>query len=91
MAMQQQQQMELQQRQIMAQLALLEGKAKEAMAKGDKAQMEQLMKKLEALKTSMEIAGGVAAAPQLALAADQIMRDVSGVNNMTPGKPAGVQ
>lgn len=91
LAIQQQQQMELQQRQIMAQLALLEGKAKEAMAKGDKAQMEQLMKKLEALKASMEIAGGVAAAPQLALAADQIMRDVSGVNNMAPAKPAGVQ
>jgi hypothetical protein len=88
---QQEQQMALQERQIKAQLALLEGKAKEAMAKGDKAQMEKLMKKLEALKASMEIAGGVAANPQLAQAADQIMRDVEGVNNVAPPLPAGVQ
>ena len=88
---QQEQQMQLQQRQIMAQLALLEGKAKEAMAKGDKAEMDKLMKKLEALKASMEIAGGVAANPQLAQAADEIMRDVTGVNNMAPPLPAGVQ
>lgn len=90
-AAQQQQQLEIQQRQIMAQLSLIEGKAREAMAKGDKADMDKLMTKLQALKQSMDIAGSVGANPHLAQAADQIMRDVSGVNNVAPGLPAGVQ
>lgn len=84
-------QMMLQQRQIMAQLALLEGKAKEAAAKGDQAEMNKLMTKLLALQQSMKLAGGVAANPQLAQAADQIMRDVTGVNNTAPGLPTNVQ
>ena len=88
------QQMALQQRQILAQLNLLEGKAKEAVAKGDKAQMDKLMTKLKALKESMDIAGGVAANPHLAQAADAIMRDVNqvpDVNNVAPALPDGVQ
>lgn len=88
---QQKQALQLQQRQIEAQLSLLEGKAREAAAKGDKAEMDKLMTKLKALQQSMEIAGSVGANPHLAQAADQIMRDVSGMNNVAPGLPAGVQ
>lgn len=81
-----------QQRQMEAQLSLIEGKAKEALAKGNKAVVEQMLTKLKALQQSMEIAGAAGVAPRsLAQAADQIMRDVSGVNNVAPGLPAGVQ
>jgi hypothetical protein len=89
-----QEQMALQQRQVMAQLSLLEGKAREAMAKGDKAEMEKLMKKLEALQKSLQIAGEVGTQPHLARAADQIIQDVTAVpviNNIPPALPAGVQ
>jgi len=87
---QQQAQMEMQQRQILAQIGLIEGKAKEAMAKGDKADLDKMLTRLKALRESMEIAGSVGANPQLAAAADEIMRDVTGVNNVPPGLPAGV-
>jgi len=86
---QQQAQMEMQQRQILAQIGLIEGKAKEAMAKGDKADLDKMLTRLKALRESMEIAGSVGANPQLAAAADEIMRDVTGVNNVPPGLPAG--
>ena len=86
--------MQLQFRKMEADIALIEGKAKEAIARGDKAQLEALMTKLNALKESLSLAGSVAVAPELTVAADQIMQDVTAtptVNNVAPPLPAGVQ
>lgn len=86
--------MQLQFRKMEADIALIEGKAKEAVARGDKAQLEALMTKLTALKESMSLAGAAAVAPELTVAADQIMSDVTAtptVNNVAPPLPAGVQ
>ena len=86
--------MNLQFRKMEADIALIEGKAKEAIARGDKAQLEALMTKLSALKESLSLAGSAAVAPELTVAADQIMQDVTAtptVNNVAPPLPAGVQ
>lgn len=91
---QQQLAMEMMQRKAVADIALIEGKAKEAIAKGNKAELEALLAKLEALKQSMSIAGSAAVAPELTTAADQILSDVTAVpvvNNVAPALPAGVQ
>ncbi len=85
---QQSQAMQLQQTNIAMQMKKLEedirlvsAKANEAEAKGDKAKMEAMITRLDALLKSMDIAGSVATVPQLATAADQILNDV---NNNTP-------
>jgi hypothetical protein len=86
-------QMEDQRRQVAAQLALIEGKAKAAIAEGNKKELEALSLKLEALKKSMEVAGGAAANPMLAKAADQLMADITRVptvNNIAPPIPPNV-
>jgi len=91
---QQEQIMAMQQRKIEADIALIEGKAKEAVAKGNKAELDALLAKLTALAKSMELAGGASASPHLTVAADQIMHDASAVpvvNNIAPPLPAGVQ
>ena len=67
--------------------------AKEKLAE-NKAQLEALMTKLSALKESLSLAGSAAVAPELTVAADQIMQDVTTtptVNNVAPPQPAGVQ
>ena len=90
----QQQAMELMQKKALADIALIEGKAKEAIAKGNKAELEALLVKLDALSKSMSIAGSAAVAPELTTAADQILSDVTAVpvvNNIAPPLPAGVQ
>lgn len=93
---QQQQDManEMLMRKTMADIALIEGKAQEAIARGSKAELEALLTKLEALKQSMSIAGSAAVAPELTVAADQLLNDITGtpvVNNVAPPLPAGVQ
>jgi hypothetical protein len=89
---------ELMKRKAAADIALIEGKAKEAIAKGNKAELEAMLTRLTALKESMNIAGSAAVAPELTMAADQILADVSApptdtpiVNNVPPPLPAGVQ
>ena len=89
----QQQAMEMMQKKAMADIALIEGRAKEAIAKGNKAELEALLAKLEALTKAMSIAGSAAVAPGLTTAADQILSDVTAVpvvNNVAPPLPAGV-
>lgn len=100
---QQQMAMELMQKKALADIALIEGKAKEAIAKGNKAELEAMLAKLEALTKAMTIAGSAAVAPELTTAADQILSDVTAtptiqppvpvdqVNNIAPPLPAGVQ
>lgn len=86
-------QMEDQRRQVAAQLSLIEGKAKAAIADGNKKELEALSTQLDALKKAMEVAGGAAANPGLARAADQIMADITGVptvNNVAPPIPQDV-
>jgi hypothetical protein len=86
--------MELMQKKALADIALIEGKAKEAIAKGNKAELEALLAKLKILADSMSLAGSAAVAPELTAAADQIVSDVTvvpTVNNVAPPLPDGVQ
>ena len=88
--------MEMMQKKAMADIALLEGKAKEAIAKGNKAELESMLTKLDALTKAMHLAGSAAMAPELTAAADQILSDVTAqpvqqVNNVAPPLPPGVQ
>lgn len=102
-AAQQQMAMELMTKKAMADIALIEGKAKEAIAKGNKAELEALLTKLDALTKAMTIAGSAAVAPELTTAADQILSDVTAtpavmapapqgptVNNIAPPLPPDV-
>lgn len=85
--------MKIQLQEAMAKLKLIEGQAKKAEAEGNAKELTALITKLDAMKRAIELAGGVAAAPKLAMAADQIMQDVTAVpvvNNIPPGLPAGV-
>lgn len=72
-----QQEAELQQRQVMAQITTLEGKAREAIAKGDLTAMKAIREKLLTMAESMDMAGGMAAVPDLAPVADQLMEDAA--------------
>lgn len=93
-AQQQQMAMEMAMKEGLANIALIEGKAKEALARGNKAELETMLSKLEALTRAMSIAGSAAVAPELTTAADQILSDVTAiptVNNVAPPLPAGVQ
>jgi hypothetical protein len=75
----QQQQIDDARRKFDAELALINGKAREAVAKGSKEELGALLVKLEALAKSMDLASHAAADPAITGAADQIMQDVSGV------------
>lgn len=84
----------LQMKKLEEDIRLISAKADEAESRGEKAKVEALLSKLEALIKSMGIAGGVATTPQLAAAADQILADVKAenqpVNNIAPPLPPGV-
>lgn len=72
---QQQQEQEVQTRKLMAELTAMEGKAKEAMGKGNTAIAKAITEKLAAMKESLEIAGMLATAPALGPIADEVMDD----------------
>jgi len=72
---QQKQEAELSARKVMAELETIEGKAKEAMAKGSAATAKAIREKLDAMKQSLEIATALQAAPALGPMADEIMDD----------------
>jgi hypothetical protein len=83
----------IQLRTLQANLAIIEGKAKEAIARGNKAELDTLISKLDTFKRSLEVAGGAAAHPGLARAADQILTDITGVpavHNVAPALPEKV-
>lgn len=74
---QQQQDQELQARKLMAELEMLEGKAKEALGKGNTAIAKALTEKLGAMKQSLEISTALQASPNLGTMADEIMDDAA--------------
>lgn len=84
---QKQQEREIQMRQIMADLELLEAKAKAAKNKGDKVEMEAITEKLEAMTLALEIAGTLNMAPELASTADIVMTD--GARGLPDKEPVG--
>ena len=76
---QQQQAMDDQRAKFQAEIALINGKAQEAVARGSKEQLNALLVKLEALAKSMDLASHAAADPAITGAADQILSDVNAV------------
>lgn len=74
---QQAQEQELQMRKIMAELETLEGKAKEALGKGNTAIAKALTEKLDGMKQALEISTALQASPNLGTMADEIMDDAA--------------
>ena len=74
---QKQQQQELQMREVEANLQLLEGKAKDALASGDKKLADAIKAKLESMQKSLDVATTLRSAPQLGQVADEVIQDAT--------------
>ncbi len=86
------QQQQDQRREVEAKLAEMEGKAKEAMAKGDRVGVMAMADKLKAMMDGFELAMQIEQAPALATLADDLVEDAARglpANNIPQQQPGG--